>query len=125
MWKKRKLLIIDDNNMIRALLMSDFEDEYEVSEACSGAEGIDMAIKILPDIILLDVNMPDMTGIQVLRQLAGGTDTCKIPVIILTASEYNSAVKNETEKYPNLKGFMSKLVPLETIRENVKAALGK
>jgi len=125
MWNKRKLLIVDDNTMIRDLLVDSFGEDYEVHEAINGEEGLQAAERIRPDIILLDVNMPDMSGIQALRKLAHSSTTSKIPVIILTSSEYTQDVKNEAEKCANLKGFMSKLVSAETIKDRIKEVLKK
>ncbi|MDO8803644.1 MAG: response regulator [Elusimicrobiota bacterium] len=120
---KKSILVIDDNRMIRELLVSDLEEDYKVLVAAGGAEGLETAAKSHPDIILLDVNMPDMTGIEVIRQLYRQSETKDIPVVIITASEFNDATKAQLQPCGNFKGFLSKLTAAETIKELLQKVL--
>lgn len=62
-----------------------FGKEYNLLMATNGQEGIDMAVKELPDLILCDVMMPVKNGFDCCRELKGGLETCSIPIIMLTA----------------------------------------
>lgn len=82
---KPMLLIIDDNNDIRDYIKEIFNNEYTVFEAADGKEGLDIALKFIPDIIICDVMMPVMNGIEFCEELKNRTAICHIPVILLTA----------------------------------------
>ncbi len=67
---KKKILLIDDEDSIHLLYREEFEDEgYEVHSALSGEEGIDKLKIISPDLVILDINMPTMNGIDALRKI--------------------------------------------------------
>ena len=82
--KKRLLLIDDDPDAAYMLQESLNPQEYEVSAAHEGSEGLRLARLILPDAILLDIKMPGMDGWQVLHELKDDPATAHIPVICLT-----------------------------------------
>ena len=82
MTKKTKILIADDEPKIRMFLRANLEArDYEVYLAQDGIETVEMAGRILPDIIVLDVNMPRMDGIEACRQIREWAD---MPIIILS-----------------------------------------
>ena len=116
MSRKKKMLIIDDNTMIRDLFSSDFSEDFEVEAAVDGTQGLKAAVEGRPDVILLDVNMPDISGIEVTRRLSKRPETAAIPVVIITASEYNEDTARELRPYGNFKGFLSKISSSEDIR---------
>ena len=80
------VLIIDDNADIRTLVRSTMCDHYVVAQAQSGAQGIRMATKYIPDLIICDVMMPDMDGYETCRRLKAEVITSHIPVLMLTAA---------------------------------------
>jgi signal transduction histidine kinase/DNA-binding response OmpR family regulator len=82
---KIKLLIVEDDNDTRLFLKSSFSKEYNVLEAKNGREGIQIARTKNPDLIISDVMMPEMDGIQFCSILKSDFDTSHIPVILLTA----------------------------------------
>lgn len=79
------VLIIDDNADIRGYVRSLLSKEYRVLEAADGAEGIRLAMKYVPDVVVSDVMMPGMDGVECCRRLKSEMQTCHIPVILLTA----------------------------------------
>jgi len=79
------VLIIDDNADIRSYVHGLLNAEYSVIEAANGSEGIRKAMKYVPDLIISDVMMPGMDGIECCRRLKSELQTCHIPVILLTA----------------------------------------
>ncbi len=84
--QKQSVLIVDDMPENRLLLSSQLRMEgYEILQAGGGQEGMDMARERNPDIILLDVMMPDINGFEVCQQLKQDPDTQLIPVIMVTA----------------------------------------
>lgn len=82
---KPEVLIIDDNIDIRTYLRSVLSEKYNVSEATDGKVGLELARKIVPDIVLSDIMMPVMDGLAFCQQLKTDKAISHIPVILLTA----------------------------------------
>ncbi|WP_354270695.1 substrate-binding domain-containing protein [Bacteroides congonensis] len=82
---KTSVLIIDDNADIRSYVHGLLHTDYTVIEAADGSEGIRKAMKYVPDLIISDVMMPGIDGIECCRRLKSELQTCHIPVILLTA----------------------------------------
>ena len=79
------VLVIDDNTDIRQYERTLLQDEYIVLEAADGKEGLAVALKEVPDLVICDVMMPVMDGLEFTKQLKTNTATSHIPVIMLTA----------------------------------------
>jgi CheY-like chemotaxis protein len=80
------LLLCDDEPVLRMLVRATLEsDEYAIVEASDGAESLDLARKLRPDIVVLDMMMPGRSGIDVLRELRSDPELASVPVVMLTA----------------------------------------
>ena len=79
------VLVVDDNTDIRQYERTLLQDEYIVLEAADGKEGLAVAMKEVPDLVICDVMMPVMDGLEFTKQLKTNTATSHIPVIMLTA----------------------------------------
>lgn len=88
----RNILIVDDEEDVRAITKLGLEmgAGWNVLTACSGEEGIKLAANCQPDVILLDMMMPDMDGRTTLQQLKANPTTQPIPVILVTAKVQES-----------------------------------
>lgn len=82
---KLKLLIVEDHKDIRLYLKLLFAKEYNVYLATNGKEGLELAEKLLPDMVITDVMMPVMDGFELVQNLKSNLNTCYIPIIVLTA----------------------------------------
>lgn len=80
-----EVLIIDDNSDIRAYLRTALSSAYKVSEAVDGKSGLEMARRIVPDLVISDIMMPVMDGLEFCSQLKQDKAISHIPVILLTA----------------------------------------
>lgn len=84
---RRNILIVDDSNFDQSLLKTTLgRTLYKFSSAHSGAQGYELARSLRPDLILLDVRLPDLDGFAVCRLLKAAPDTRDIPVIFLSAA---------------------------------------
>ena len=81
------LLIVEDNDDIRNYIAGSFEDNYHILTATNGREGMEQALTTVPDIIISDVMMPVMDGIELCRILKTDIRTSHIPIILLTAKD--------------------------------------
>ncbi len=79
------VLVVDDNKDIREYVTDILSDEYRILTACDGAEGLEKARNVLPDLILSDVMMPNVDGNAFCRAVKSSKDLNHIPVILLTA----------------------------------------
>jgi len=82
---KPRVLVIDDNADIRAYATALLGDEYDVMEASDGSEGLKKAVREVPDVVVCDVMMSGMDGLECCKRLKADSLTCHIPVILLTA----------------------------------------
>ncbi len=88
-----RILIVDDNETNRDILVTRLGVHgYELIQAGDGEECIEVAKKTLPDLILLDVMMPKMSGLDVTRELRANSDTAGTPIILLTAKAQEADV---------------------------------
>lgn len=89
-----KILLVEDNPALLSMLKDIFSPHYHILTATNGLQASEIATMQPPDIILSDVVMPIMTGIELCRQIKSNTDTCHIPVVLLTA---RASVDNNIE----------------------------
>ena len=81
-----KVLVVEDEGDLRTLLVDTLADQgYDVLDAANGADALELASHEAPDMILLDLGLPDMDGFEVLSRLRENPDTQPLPVVILSA----------------------------------------
>ena len=90
--KTVKMLVVEDNDEVRDMLVQIFSPVYKVSSSRNGEEGIAMALADSPDIILSDVMMPGMSGFEMCRKLKNNMETSHIPIVLLTAKTAESQI---------------------------------
>jgi two-component system KDP operon response regulator KdpE len=119
MMRKTRILAVDDEVNIRRLLKANFEDKgYEVFTAADGADALEKVAVELPDLVILDINMPNMGGFEACRQLR---EWSQVPIIML------SARGDETDKVTCLDlgadDYITKPFGTDEIAARVKAVL--
>ena len=86
--EQQKILIVDDDDAMADLLCQRLERQgYETIVAASGEDGLALARRHVPSLVLLDLRLPDADGFNVCQELADSSETCAIPVIILSGME--------------------------------------
>jgi signal transduction histidine kinase/ligand-binding sensor domain-containing protein/DNA-binding response OmpR family regulator len=90
------VLVVEDNDDVRLYLKSILETSYQVHLARNGKEGVEKAIEIIPDLIISDIMMPEMDGIELCKQLKTNECTSHVPVVLLTAKQSD---QSRTEGY--------------------------
>ena len=114
----KKLLLIDDDEVSRYLFRGLLVDtSYKLVEAAGGHDGLQLAVAEKPDVIFLDLNMPDLNGYEVLRKLKANEAAKDIPIIWYTS---NTPVAEQLEGIEGIVGVLSKDL---SSRENSRAAL--
>lgn len=90
------ILVVEDNDDIREYIASSFSSNYRIITAINGKEGLEQALKQIPDIIISDIMMPEMDGIELCKQVKEDIRTSHIPVILLTAKD---SIQDKEEGY--------------------------
>jgi CheY-like chemotaxis protein len=122
--KKKKILLIDDEEDFCFFVKLNLEKtgKYEILTTTSGSKGIIMASKEQPDLILLDIIMPEMSGGQVAEQLLESPRTKDIPVLFITAIASRREVQSQ-EGIIGGRQFIAKPVTPEEIMEKINRVL--
>jgi signal transduction histidine kinase/ligand-binding sensor domain-containing protein/CheY-like chemotaxis protein len=89
---RNTILIIEDNDELRAFIREQFEGEFNAIEAENGHSGLKLAHEHIPDVILCDVMMPELNGLEVCRRLKNDINTAHIPIVLLTARTQNEQI---------------------------------
>lgn len=116
---KETLLFVEDNSELRTMLAQHFQSSFRVLQAENGKIGLEMAEEHMPDLIVSDVMMPVMDGIEMCRLIRDNVNTCHIPILLLTAK---SSVNNQiigTESGADVfiaKPFSLRLLNVKVIR---------
>lgn len=116
---KPLLLIIDDNSDIRQLVSELMTSEYNIVTASDGTSGIRKAMKYVPDLIICDVMMPGMDGLECCRRLKEETSTSHIPVLMLTACSRDEERVLGYESGAD--GYLSKPFSTEVLRSRASS----
>ncbi|MDD5330383.1 MAG: response regulator [Sulfuricella sp.] len=119
--RKTRVLIVDDDRLVLATLAKGLRQwGYEVAEASSGEAGLKFALETKPDMVLLDVNMPKMSGLEVARALRAQTS---LPFMFLTAYGDSEIVKQAADL--GAMGYLVKPVDISQIVPAIEAALAR
>lgn len=95
---------------------------FKIYEAIDGFDALDKVAKIQPDLIILDVMMPEMDGFEVCRTLRQNEQTAQLPVIMLSARTHNDSIREGLEAGANV--YLSKLTPRQELIQHIHALLG-
>jgi two-component system cell cycle response regulator DivK len=116
------ILIVEDNERSLKLARDVLQlDGYRTLEARTGEEGIAQAHEHIPDLILMDIRLPDIDGFEALRRLRADSRTTSIPVIAQTASATNAT---ESFRQAGFDGYLLKPIDLSEFRREVAARCG-
>lgn len=93
---KKIMLVVEDNDDVRNYIVERFTGKYEILQATNGNEGFNIACKHVPDVIISDIMMPEMDGIEFCQKIKKTLATCHVPIILLTA---RSSITHKKEGY--------------------------
>ena len=123
---RKSVLIVDDEPDVVTYLSRWFEDRgFATLSAQNGVEAMERASRDKPDLITLDMSMPERSGVKVFKQLKETADLDQIPVIIITA--LGSPMKkflDKTKQVPSPEGFIAKPIDLNDLAAQVKKLVG-
>jgi two-component system, OmpR family, alkaline phosphatase synthesis response regulator PhoP len=118
----KKVLVVDDEiHIVHVVAIKLRNNGYEVISADNGAEGLKLALKEKPDIIVTDYQMPVMTGLELIEQLRQHEETKDTPVVMLTARSF--AVPQEQQDELRISGCLSKPFSPKELLGNIEDIL--
>ena len=118
------ILVVEDNDKNRKLARDVLQVKgYRVIEANSAEIGLKLAAEQRPDLVLMDIHLPGMSGLQALAQMREAPDTREIPVVAFTASVMAQDQREITSA--GFDGFVSKPISLKEFLATIAAILGK
>lgn len=117
---KKKILVIDDEKDFCILVKKSLEmiGDFDVLAATSGKDGLKIARKAAPDLILLDVIMPGMDGLKVLEKLKQDKDTLSIPVVMLTAVQKEESKIKAAQSFNE--EYITKPIAADALKEKIE-----
>jgi two-component system, cell cycle response regulator DivK len=119
---KKTILVVDDTDWNRDLLVQLLEEEYEIVEARDGAEGVRRAAETRPDLILMDLGMPVMDGWEATRTIKAEEALKQIPIIAVTS---HAMVGDEIEaRKAGCDDYLPKPIDEDLLLQKIKAFIG-
>ncbi|MFI5363413.1 MAG: response regulator transcription factor [Elusimicrobiota bacterium] len=119
----KRVLVVDDDDDMRALMILILSPDYEVSYASDGAEGLAMAGRLRPDLVVLDLLMPRMHGFEVCRRIREDAQLKSVKVLISSSKSYQHDV-NTAVGETGADGYIVKPFDITEFKTRVAAMLG-
>ena len=100
---KKKLFVVDDESLIASLIETAMADEYEINHIATGKGCLDRLTREKPDLMFVDMHMPEMTGLEVVAKMRCSPALVSIPVVIMSANtsefERNLVLAQDVQGY--------------------------
>jgi CheY-like chemotaxis protein len=117
-----RILVIDEDAPLRTNVRRLLALEgYEVNEANGGLQGVELALAVRPDLVLCDLVMPDIDGIEVIRRLRADARTAAVPVVVVSGSK--SVLGTDADVIPGVQGYVTKPFEIDHLLEVVSRVL--
>ena len=120
----KTILIVEDNEKNMKLARDILRAKgYATLEAVNGLDGVKLALEHKPDLVLMDIQLPDINGIEAFERIRGNADTAQVPVVAFTAS----VTANDRSRIGDagFDGFLGKPINLKEFLETVRAHAGR
>ncbi len=117
----KRILVVDDNLSSRELLKFALEPHYRVEEAADGRDAVSRVRQKPPDLVLMDIQMPEMDGYEALREIRGNPDSASVPIVAITAFGMLEARGKAFEA--GFDGYFVKPINLMVLRKEVDSLL--
>lgn len=122
---KPRILVVDDETSLQTLIFDTLEGDYSLVSAYNGREGVTKAEHMQPALILMDIMMPDLSGYDAVRLLHDNPATRHIPIVVISAQDFDASTVQMIKREPNVVAFLTKPFRPKTLRETIKTAIEK
>jgi DNA-binding response OmpR family regulator len=116
------ILIVEDDAVLREFLRTALADEFDVVDAGTGEEAVELARRLRPDVVILDVMLPGISGLDIVREIRADSELRDTPVLVMTA--FSDIDPSEAEA-AGADRFLSKPFDLVELTETVRELIGQ
>jgi CheY-like chemotaxis protein len=120
---KPRIVVLDDDEIFAALISASMEAECDVAVGRNGLEGITLCLEAHTDLLVTDVGMPELDGIQMLVEFQKDPRLNSIPVVVVTATHFSRQNRSDLTRYPQVRDIIHKSSPLDSISLEIQKAL--
>lgn len=120
---KPRIVVVDDNENFANMVAAALSAENDVAVAYDGKQGLDQCLSRPADIMIADVGMPNMDGVAMLREMKKYPQIAAMPVIILTATHFNTVPRRKFEHDPQVRAIIQKPCRLNDLSALVQSIL--
>ncbi len=123
MQERQRIVVLDDYEVFASLLATALESDYDVAVGLNGRQGIQLCLAARTDLLITDIGMPELDGIQMLKEFQKDQRLSGIPVIVVTATHFTTQNRSDVTRYPQVKSVLSKTSDINSIIEKVRKVL--
>jgi len=123
MAERRRIVVADDDDIFVALLATGLEAEYDFAGGKNGREGLELCRAGRVDLLITDIGMPELDGIQMLEEFQKDPRLAAIPVLVVTATHFSRRHRAEVERFPQVRGVICKPCGFDQIRAELRRLL--
>lgn len=120
---KKKVLLCEDEKLTAEMILDSLSEEFRMHWASDGQKALGEVRAVQPDLILMDLGMPELSGYEVVKALQSQTETKNTPVIFLTGRKLDESTVTMLKSEPNVAGFLRKPCSAKVLIETIKKAL--
>lgn len=118
---KKRILVCDDEEPIRLLLTESLNDVYDIVEACNGRDALTLGLKEHFDLIIMDIKMPKVHGLEAIERIR--IQNPRVPIIVVSA--YRPMEDDIVVKTSNIAAFMTKPIDISALRKKIFELIGE
>lgn len=120
----KRVLVVDDDNDLRELMRALLSERYDVALACDGAEGVELARRLRPDLVVMDLLMPKMHGFEACRVIRGDAELKDAKILIVSSKSYRTDMRTAVEE-AGADGYILKPFAVAEFKSRVAELLGE
>lgn len=122
---RKKVVVLDDNEVFAALIAAALEEEFDIVVGHNGLQGISLCLEGGVSAVVTDLGMPEVDGIQMLREFQKNPALSSLPVLVVTATHFTQLSKAEVSRFPQVRRMLSKTDSIDNIAAEVRAVLAE
>ncbi|MFH1618820.1 MAG: response regulator [bacterium] len=123
MEEKPRIVVLDDDEVFAAMVSAALEENYAVAVGRNGCDGLRFCRAGRTDLLITDIGMPELDGLQMLEKFQKDRQLAAIPVIIVTATHFYHRKLSDAKRYPQVRGIICKPSGVEQILTEVQRVL--
>jgi CheY-like chemotaxis protein len=123
MSERPRIAILDDDEIFGALLTTSLEESYECMLGRTGRDGLKICRSNRVDLLITDIGMPELDGVQMLAEFQKDRLLAAIPVLVFTATHFTQRTRSQVARFPQVRNILLKPCPLERLMEAITVIL--